>query len=280
MNVKEINVAGINIGKDNPLVLIAGPCVIEEEETCMDIAIEINNITKELDIPFIFKASYDKANRSSINSYRGPGLKKGLSILKKIRNKLHIPITTDVHCINEVKKVAKIIDIIQIPAFLCRQTSLIFEAAKTKKTINVKKGQFLSPHDMKNIIHKINSVGNFNILITERGTSFGYHNLVVDFRGIPIMQSFGYPIVFDATHSVQLPGALENSSSGEKEFVSYLSKAAVAVGCNALFLEVHKNPQKALCDNANMVNLEELYILLKEIKSLYNLVQSFNSIKQ
>lgn len=275
MNIKEITVANFKIGKNNPLALIAGPCVIEEEEICVSIATEIKNITKELDIPFIFKASFDKANRSSINSYRGPGLKKGLSILEKIKHKLNIPITTDVHCVNEVKKAAKVVDIIQIPAFLCRQTDLIIEAAKTKKTINVKKGQFLSPQEVKNIILKINSTGNSNILITERGTSFGYQNLVVDFRSIPIMQSFGYPVVFDATHSVQLPGAIGNASSGEKEFVSYLSRAAVAVGCNALFLEVHKNPKEALCDSSNMINLEELYSLLKEIKILSKLVQSF-----
>lgn len=275
MNIKEITIADFKIGRNNPLTLIAGPCVIEEEEICVSIATEIKNITKELDIPFVFKASFDKANRSSINSYRGPGLKKGLSILEKIKHKLNIPITTDVHCVNEAKKAAKVVDIIQIPAFLCRQTDLIIEAAKTKKTINVKKGQFLSPQEVKNIILKINSAGNPNILITERGTSFGYQNLVVDFRSIPIMQSFGYPVVFDATHSVQLPGAAVNSSSGEKEFVSYLSRAAVVVGCNALFLEVHKNPKEALCDSSNMINLEELYNLLKEIKILSKLVQSF-----
>lgn len=275
MNIKEIAIADFKIGKNNPLALIAGPCVIEEEKICVDIATEIKDIARRLDMPFVFKASFDKANRSSINSYRGPGLKKGLSILGKIKHKLNIPITTDVHCVNEVKKVAKVVDIIQIPAFLCRQTDLIVEAAKTKKIINVKKGQFLSPQDIKNIILKINSTGNSNILITERGTSFGYQNLVVDFRSIPIMQSFGYPIVFDATHSIQLPGAAGNSSLGEKEFVPYLSRAAVAVGCNALFLEVHKNPKEALCDSSNMINLEELYSLLKKIKILSELVQSF-----
>lgn len=275
MNVKEISIGDFRIGKDNPLILIAGPCVIEEEETCISIASEIKAITQELDIPFIFKASYDKANRSSINSYRGPGLKRGLSILKKIKQELNIPITTDVHWTSEVKEVAEVVDIIQIPAFLCRQTDLIIEVAKTKKVVNVKKGQFLSPQEVKNIILKINSAGNFEIIITERGTSFGYQNLVVDFRSIPIIQSFGYPVAFDATHSVQLPGKGECSSSGEKEFVKYLSRAAVAVGCNVLFLEVHKNPSKALCDSSNMIDLDELFILLKEVKTLANLVQSF-----
>ncbi|MBU0600291.1 3-deoxy-8-phosphooctulonate synthase [bacterium] len=275
METKEITIANLKIGKNNPLVLIAGPCVIEDEESCLKTAKKIKEITQELSIPFIFKSSYDKANRSSVNSYRGPGLLKGLAVLKKIKSKLNLPIMTDVHCVNEVKKVAKVVDIIQIPAFLCRQTNLIMEVAKTKRVINVKKGQFLSPLETKNIILKITSTENNQILITERGTFFGYHNLVVDFRSIPIMQNFGYPVIFDATHSVQLPGGKGDCSAGEREFVKYLAKAAVAVGCDGLFLEVHPDPSQALCDGPNMINLEELYGLLKEVKALADLALSF-----
>jgi len=265
---KEVRVEHISIGKNNSLVLIAGPCVIEEKEICFQIAQRLIQITQTLDIDFIFKASYDKANRSSISSYRGPGLNSGLEILREIKERFKIPILTDVHCRQEVAKVAEVVDIVQIPAFLCRQTDLILEAAKHAKVINVKKGQFLAPEDMKNVIEKITSVGNENILLTERGTCFGYHNLVVDFRGIRIMKSFGYPVIFDATHSVQLPGGGGICSSGEREFIPYLTFAAVAVGCDGLFMEVHPQPQKALCDGPNMISLDELPTILKQAKKL------------
>ncbi|MDD5688071.1 MAG: 3-deoxy-8-phosphooctulonate synthase [Elusimicrobia bacterium] len=262
---KEIKVGNILIGKDNPVVLIAGPCVIEAEKIVFQIAGELQKLTQQLKIPFIFKASYDKANRSSIKSFRGTGIKKGLEILAKVKSKYNIPILVDVHCTKDVLNVSKIADIIQIPAFLCRQTDLLLAVAKTKKPVNVKKGQFLSPHDMKNVIEKIESAGNKKILLTERGTSFGYNNLVVDFRSLVIMKNSGYPVIFDATHSVQLPGGLGDKSGGQREFVLPLSKAAIAVGINGLFLEVHPNPQKALSDGANSLKLSEMEKFLKEV---------------
>ncbi|MDI6736409.1 MAG: 3-deoxy-8-phosphooctulonate synthase [bacterium] len=270
--IKEVNVSQILIGGNNPLVLIAGPCVIEDKDICFQIAQRLIQITNQLDLPFIFKASYDKANRSSIHSYRGPGLETGLSILRQVKERYDIPILTDVHCTHDVKKVASVADIIQIPAFLCRQTDLILEVAKHAKVINVKKGQFMSPHDMKNVIEKITSVGNENILLTERGSCFGYNNLVVDFRAIRIMKSFGYPVIFDATHCVQLPGGAGISSSGEREFIPYLTLAAVSVGCDGLFMEVHLQPEKALCDGPNMLSLDELPALLKQVKAVRKVI--------
>lgn len=270
---KEVKVGQISIGNNKPLVLIAGPCVIEDENICFQIAQRLVQITRELNIPFIFKASYDKANRSSIHSYRGPGLERGLEILKQIKEKFGIPILTDVHCRNQVTKVAEIVDIVQIPAFLCRQTDLILEVAQQAKIINVKKGQFLAPQEMKNVIEKITSRNNENILLTERGSCFGYNNLVVDFRGIRIMKSFGYPVIFDATHSVQLPGKAEVCSSGEHEFIPYLTLAAVAVGCDGLFMEVHIQPQNALCDGPNMLSLDELPTILKEAKAINQIIK-------
>ncbi|OGS45968.1 MAG: 3-deoxy-8-phosphooctulonate synthase [Elusimicrobia bacterium RIFOXYD2_FULL_34_15] len=263
----EIKIGNIKIGGKNPFVLIAGPCVIETKEIVFKIAEQLKKITKELKIPLVFKASYDKANRSSIKSYRGPGIYKGLEILADIKEKFDIPVLTDVHCVSEIPLVAKVADAIQIPAFLCRQTDLLIAAAITKKPINVKKGQFLSPYDMKNVVEKIESTGNKNILLTERGTSFGYNNLIVDMRSLVIMKNFGYPVIFDATHSVQLPGGLGNKSSGQKEFILPLSKAALAIGTDAIFMEVHPSPEKALSDSANSVKLSELKNLLKEIKN-------------
>lgn len=268
---KEVRLGQISIGHNNPLVLIAGPCVIENEDISFQIAQRLIQITQELDIPFIFKASYDKANRSSLHSYRGPGLEKGLEILKQIKEKLHLPILTDVHCTKEVTKVAEVVDIVQIPAFLSRQTDLILEVAQSGKIINVKKGQFLAPQDMKNVIEKITSTGNENILLTERGSCFGYNNLVVDFRAVKIMKSFGFPVIFDATHSVQLPGGGGIYSTGEREFIPSLSLAAVAVGCDGLFMEVHLQPQNALCDGQNMLSLEELPTILKQAKTIHKL---------
>lgn len=268
MKTKEISVGNLRLGGSNPLFLIAGPCVIENEKLAISVAEEIKKICDKLDIPFIFKSSYDKANRSAIKSFRGPGLKNGLAILKKIKEIINVPILCDIHSEKEIKEAAEIVDIIQIPAFLCRQTDLILEAAKTGKPINIKKGQFLAPWDMKNIIEKIESVGNKNILLTERGTSFGYNNLIVDMKSLPIMRKFGYPVIFDATHSVQLPGGLGSSSGGLREFIPYLARASVACGCDGVFLEVHPEPDKALCDGPNSFPLKELSVLLEELKNI------------
>ncbi|MFH1897792.1 MAG: 3-deoxy-8-phosphooctulonate synthase [Candidatus Desantisbacteria bacterium] len=275
---KEIQIGNIKegtpllIGGNNPFVLIAGPCVIESEDMCFETAKELLEITKNLSIPFVFKASYDKANRTSHASYRGPGIKEGLRILDRLKKELNILLLTDVHSVDEVDEVADVVDIIQIPALLCRQTDLILKAASTNKVINIKKGQFMAPWDMLNLVEKVASTGNENLILTERGTTFGYNNLVVDFRSIPTMQATGYPVVIDATHSVQLPGGAGNCSSGQVEFVPYIAKAGVACGCNGLFMEVHSCPEKALCDGANSFGLDELAELLKIIKGIDSLV--------
>lgn len=274
--MQEIGVDDIRIGRGNPLVLIAGPCVIEGEKECFNTAKDLKEIAFDLDIPLIFKSSYDKANRTSIDSARGPGIKKGLKILKKIKDKLSLPILSDVHSKEEIKEAAVVLNVIQIPAFLCRQTDILIAAAKTKRVINVKKGQFLSPWDVKNIIKKIESANNRKIMLTERGASFGYNNLVADMRAIPIMRGFGYPVVFDATHSVQLPGGAGTSSGGQREFVSHLARAAAAVGCDAVFMEVHPNPDKALCDGPNMISLDELVPILRQLKEIDNVIRGFN----
>lgn len=265
---KKIYVGKIGIGGDNPLVLIAGPCVIESESPTLELAGILKELTLDLNIPFIFKASFDKANRSSLNSFRGPGLKQGLAILAKVKNKFKVPVLSDVHCRSDLAEAKKVLDIIQIPAFLSRQTDFIVAAAKTGKVINIKKGQFLAPWDIANIIKKAESTGNKKIIITERGVSFGYNNLVSDLRALAIMQKFGYPVIYDATHSVQLPGGSGASSGGEREFVAGLSRAAVAFGCNGLFLEVHKDPAKALCDGPNSIDLAALEKLLKQVKAI------------
>jgi len=264
----QISINNIKIGNNNPLVLIAGPCVIESEKSCLQTAKRIKEIAARLDIPFIFKSSFDKANRLSVDSYRGPGLKKGLKILGKVKQKLKVPILSDIHCQREINEAADVLDIIQIPAFLCRQTDIVVAAAKTGKVINVKKGQFLAPWDILPIIRKIESTGNRKILITERGVSFGYNNLVSDFRSLKIIGDFGYPVIYDATHSVQMPGGRGSSSGGQREFVSGLSRAAVAFGCDGLFLEVHPNPDKAPCDGPNMIGLKELETLLGQVKKI------------
>lgn len=245
---------GIVISNDSPLSIIAGPCVIESKSQTFELAKKLKDICSKANINFIFKASYDKANRSSINSYRGPGIDEGLEILAEIKSKLNLPVLTDVHCTHDVKKVAQVTDIIQIPAFLCRQTDLVVECAKSGLPVNVKKGQFLAPEDMIQVVNKIKSFNN-NISLTERGVSFGYKNLVVDYRAIEIMKQFGYPVIFDATHSVQKPGGLGIASGGDRQYVLPLAKAACAVGVAALFMEVHQNPEKALSDGANSVNL-------------------------
>ncbi len=263
-----VNTGNIAIGQGQPLVLIAGPCVIEDYETTFTIASYLKELTRKLDIPFIFKASYDKANRTSINSFRGPGIKDGLEILKRIKTELDIEIISDVHRIVEIAAAAQVLDIIQIPAFLCRQTDFILEVARTGKPLNIKKGQFLAPWDITNIVEKVTSTGNSRILITERGTMFGYNNLVVDFRSIKIIQDTGWPVIFDATHSIQLPGGAGTSSDGQREFAPILASAAVAAGADGLFLEVHPTPDKALCDGPNSLKLDTLYGLFSRLKAI------------
>jgi 2-dehydro-3-deoxyphosphooctonate aldolase (KDO 8-P synthase) len=255
-------------GSDAPLTIIAGPCVIEDRDTTFEIAAFLKNLTTELELPFIFKASFDKANRTSIQSHRGPGLEKGLELLSQIKTELGVRIISDVHEAHQVEAAARVLDVIQIPAFLCRQTDFLLAAAKTGKTINIKKGQFLAPWDVINILEKVRSTGNHDIVLTERGTMFGYNNLVVDFRGIPIMQSFGCPVIFDATHSVQLPGGAGASSGGQREHAPTLARAAVAAGVDGVFLEVHPNPDKALCDGPNSLPLNDLKPLLQRLKTI------------
>ena len=262
MNIVQIDDIKFGGGK---LVLLAGPCVLEGYERSLKIGQTTKEIAEKLGIPYIFKASFDKANRSSIKSYRGPGLDEGLKILAAIKSELGVPIVTDIHESFQAPIVAEVADILQIPAFLCRQTDLLVAAAKTDKVVNVKKGQFMSPTDMKNVVAKLEESGTNKILLTDRGTSFGYNNLVVDFRGLPIMRSFGYPVIFDGTHSVQLPGGAGTSSWGQREFVDYLTRAAAAVGIDGLFLEVHDNPKEALSDGANMVKLDNLEDLLNNV---------------
>lgn len=274
--MKNIKLKKINIGNDLPFILIAGPCVIESEKHCLYMAKELKNISQSLKIPFIFKVSFDKANRSSINSYRGKGFKEGVRILNKIKKEIQVPIITDVHSIEQVDAISKVADIIQIPAFLCRQTDLLIKIAETNKIINVKKGQFLAPWDIKNIYEKIKSTGNNKIIFTERGVSFGYNNLISDMRSLVIMKKTEYPIIFDATHSVQLPGGLGDVSGGQREFVEPLSLAAISIGIAGIFLEVHDNPEKALCDGPNMIKLNDLKKLLKKIKKVDLLIKNLN----
>lgn len=268
MKERAAHIGKITVGSNQPLVLVAGPCVIESEEKTLAAADKLKSIARKISLPFIFKSSYDKANRSSIDSYRGPGLKKGLDILKKVRENIGVPVLSDVHCQEDIKAAAEVLDVLQIPAFLCRQTDLIVAAARTGKPLNVKKGQFLEPEGVANIAKKCESAGNKNIFFTERGFSFGYNNLVCDMRAIPIIQSLGFPIIFDATHSVQLPGGAGTKSGGQREFVAPLSKAAVAAGADGIFLEVDENPAEALCDGPNMLPIEGLENLLLKLKMI------------
>ncbi len=260
-----VNIQEISVGNGAPLLLIAGPCVIEDFETTFQIASFLKELTSRLDMPFIFKASFDKANRTSINSFRGPGISGGLHILAQIKTELGVKIVSDIHSVHQAHEAATVLDLIQIPAFLCRQTDLLLEAAKTGKPINIKKGQFLAPADMAQVAEKAASTGNRNILLTERGTTFGYNNLVVDFRGIRIMKDTGWPVIFDATHSVQLPGGAGASSGGQREFAPILARAAVASGADGIFLETHPEPDKALCDGPNSLKLETLESLLPQL---------------
>jgi 2-dehydro-3-deoxyphosphooctonate aldolase (KDO 8-P synthase) len=269
---KEVIIGNTALGGGRPLSLIAGPCVIENEEITFYTAKRLKEICADLGIPFIFKSSYDKANRTSLSSFRGPGIDRGLRTLSDIKSRLQLPVLADIHSVEEVKQASEVLDILQIPAFLCRQTDLVLAASQTGKTVNIKKGQFLAPWDMKNILDKAASTGNTNIFITERGTSFGYNNLVVDIRSFPILRSFGYPVVFDVTHSLQLPGGQGSCSGGQREFAAPLARAAVAAGVDGLFMEVHPEPDKALCDGPNMIPLDELPQMLKDLKSIHELI--------
>jgi len=273
---KEIKInKQVKIGGPNPFFLIGGPCVIESRKHAFFMAKEIKNICENLKLPFIFKASFDKANRSSLKSYRGPGLEKGLEILNDIKTELSISVLSDVHETNQIDKAAEVLDVIQIPAFLCRQTDLIIEAAQTQKTLNIKKGQFLSPYEMKNIVDKIISQGNENIILTERGTSFGYNNLVFDVRSIPIMKRLGFPVAIDASHSVQKPGGEATFSGGEAEFIPYIAKAGISAGADGIFLEIHDNPPEALSDSFNSFNMNKLQAFLASLIQLKKAVNNF-----
>jgi 2-dehydro-3-deoxyphosphooctonate aldolase (KDO 8-P synthase) len=270
---KLIQIKNVLMGENRPFVLIAGPCVIESESATLDAASRLKRITTDLGIPFIFKSSFDKANRSSVKSYRGPGLKEGLRILAKAGRDYDVPLLSDIHRFEEIGPAAEVLHVLQIPAFLCRQTDFLVDVAKTGRVVNVKKGQFLAPWDIKNVVEKITATGNQNVIVTERGVSFGYNNLVADMRSLPIMRGLGYPVMFDATHAVQLPGAGGTASSGDRQFVAPLARAAAAVGIDALFMEVHACPDKALCDGPNMLSLDELPALLKQVQEIDRIVK-------
>lgn len=271
MNI--VTVGDYKVGQGHPMLLLAGPCVLEGYERSLMIGKRAKAIADKLGMPYVFKASFDKANRSSYNSFRGPGLKEGLAILAQIKKDLGVPIVTDIHESCQAEPVAEVADILQIPAFLCRQTDLVYQAGKTARTVNVKKGQFLAPWDMKNVIKKIEEAGNHNIMLTERGVSFGYNTLVTDMRGLAIMRELGYPVVMDATHSVQIPGGQGTSSGGQSQYVPHMARAAAAVGIDALFLEVHDNPAEALSDGPNMVKLDNLEALLKDVLAIDKIVR-------
>ena len=270
---RPVAVGPYSIGGQNPIALIGGPCVIESEQKVMGIAEKLKRITSDKGVPFIFKASYDKANRSSIQSFRGPGLQEGLKILEKIKTDLDLPILSDIHKEEEVEPAAEVLDILQIPAFLCRQTDLLVKAAHSGKPVNVKKGQFMAPWDMKNVVNKLEESGNKNILLTERGATFGYNNLVVDMRSLVLMRDYGYPVIFDSTHSLQQPGGQGTKSGGQREMIPDLARGAVAVGCDALFMEIHTDPDKALSDGPNMLKLNLLPELLEQLITLDEIVR-------
>ena len=273
---REIALGALRLGGGNPLFLIAGPCVIESEKHARTMAEKVAKITADAQVPYIFKASYDKANRSSLKAFRGPGLKEGLRILGKIKSELKLPILTDIHDASQAEAAAEVCDVLQIPAFLARQTDLLIAAGKTGRIINIKKGQFLSPWDMGNVAEKVASTGNTKIILTERGASFGYQNLVVDMRSFPIMQRTGYPVVYDVTHSVQLPGGQGQSSGGQPQFIEPLARAGVAAGVDGIFLETHDNPAAALSDGPNALPLSELLGLLMKLKGLNSVVRRWS----
>ena len=268
-----INVGPYKVGPGQPMLLLAGPCVLEGYEHSLAIGQEVKRICEKLGMPYVFKASFDKANRSSYDSFRGPGLEEGLKQLAAIKKELGVPIVSDIHETYQVEKAAEVLDVLQIPAFLCRQTDLVYAAGKTGKCVNVKKGQFLAPWDMKNVISKLEAAGNHDILLTERGSSFGYNTLVADMRGLAIMRELGYPVVMDATHSVQIPGGKGTSSGGQSQYVPHMARAAAAVGVDALFLEVHDDPSKALSDGPNMVRLDQLEALLTDVLAIDKIVR-------
>ena len=268
-----INVGPYKVGPGQTMLLLAGPCVLEGYEHSLAIGQEVKRICEKLGMPYVFKASFDKANRSSYDSFRGPGLEEGLKQLAAIKKELGVPIVSDIHETYQVEKAAEVLDVLQIPAFLCRQTDLVYAAGKTGKCVNVKKGQFLAPWDMKNVISKLEAAGNHDILLTERGSSFGYNTLVTDMRGLAIMRELGYPVVMDATHSVQIPGGKGTSSGGQSQYVPHMARAAAAVGVDALFLEVHDDPSKALSDGPNMVRLDQLEALLTDVLAIDKIVR-------
>ncbi|MBI3318952.1 MAG: 3-deoxy-8-phosphooctulonate synthase [Candidatus Omnitrophica bacterium] len=265
---RTVQIGSVSVGKGKPLALIAGPDVIESEASALRHAEAIGKIARKFGLPYIFKCSFDKANRTSLRSYRGPGLKRGLQILKKVKARAGVPVLSDVHCVAHVGPASEVLDCIQIPAFLCRQTDLLLAVGKTGRAVNVKKGQFIAPWDMKPILEKLEATGNRRILLTERGTTFGYNYLVNDMRSLGILASFGYPVVFDAGHSSQLPGGLKSASGGQAEFIPLLARAAVAAGCDALFVEVHENPSRALCDGPSSLPLKQLPGLLAHLASI------------
>lgn len=270
--IKPFKVGNVEIG-GGELFLIAGPCVVESESHALKMAHAISSITRRTGVSYIFKASYDKANRTSIKAYRGPGIDEALRILARVRSDAGLPILTDVHDVSHVRAASEVADVLQIPAFLCRQTDLIVEAAKSGRAVNIKKGQFLAPNDMKNAIEKATSQGNERVMITERGTTFGYNNLVVDFRGFPIMRGFGYPVVYDITHSLQRPGSLGTSTGGDSQFIEYMARAGVACGVDGVFMEVHDNPAAALSDGPNSLPLDRLEPLLEKLTAIHELVR-------
>jgi 2-dehydro-3-deoxyphosphooctonate aldolase (KDO 8-P synthase) len=259
-----VDVSGIKVGRGHPLVLIAGPCVLEDREMAVEIARRIREITSRLSMPFIFKASYDKANRSSLASHRGPGVEEGLSILADVRERCGVPVLSDVHTVEEAGRAGEVLDVVQIPAFLCRQTDLVLAVGRTGKAVNVKKGQFLAPDDVHNVVEKVASTGNTKVMVTERGTVFGYHDLVADMRSVLRLRAAGYPVVFDATHSLQRPGGEGERSGGQPELIPGMARAAVAAGCDAIFLETHHNPIEALSDASSMLPLDELESVLRQ----------------
>jgi 2-dehydro-3-deoxyphosphooctonate aldolase (KDO 8-P synthase) len=271
--MRSFDIGNINAGAGT-LFLIAGPCVVESESHALKMAHAIRDIASRLGVPYIFKSSFDKANRTSIDSFRGPGIDEGLRVLARVKDDAGVPVLTDVHDVSQVPAAAEVADVLQIPAFLCRQTDLIAEAARSGRVVNIKKGQFLAPHDMKNAIDKVTSLGNHRVIITERGASFGYNNLVVDFRGFPIMRGFGYPLVYDVTHSLQRPGGLGTSSGGESQFIEYMARAGVACGIDGVFMEVHDDPAAAKSDGPNSLKLDRLPPLLEKLKAIHELVKS------
>jgi 2-dehydro-3-deoxyphosphooctonate aldolase (KDO 8-P synthase) len=273
MATKPVAVGPIRIGGSLPVAVIAGPCVIESKDAALRHAAALKEKADRVGVPYIFKSSYDKANRSSVNSFRGPGLKKGLEILAQVKAQVGVPILTDVHEIDQVARVSEVADVLQIPAFLCRQTDFVLAVAKSGRVVNVKKGQFLAPWDMRNVLDKILSTGNDQVLLTERGASFGYNNLVSDMRSLVVMRDLGYPVVFDATHSLQLPGGLGAASGGERKYIPALARAGVAAGVDALFMEVHEDPDHALSDGPNSLRLDDFENLLKMVKRLDALVK-------